>query len=358
MDVPAIVTEDRLNPRFPTSTQSAPAGGASDIAESDSALIDPATIPNAAVEDNALIGLGRTLKESGYRFTSITPASHARVNARRMEGPASLQDVFGWSRSFVPGEMAEDILMRVADAGELETSGPMFRSRVRFSTLGEQLFVHSAFPTEQADSVFFGPDTYRFARIVRRSLETMKCRPALRILDVGAGSGAGGLHAAAVAAHASPAVTLTDINRRALRFSRINAALNGVSGVRIIESDLLAKIDGRFDLIISNPPYLIDPLARLYRHGGGDFGFELSLNIVDQGIEHLASGGRLILYTGSAIVGGKDVFHEILSSRLAARNVRFDYEEIDPDVFGEELERAPYDRADRIAVVGVTIGVP
>jgi hypothetical protein len=35
--------------------------------------------------------------------------------------------------------------------------------------------------------------------------------------------------------------------------------------------------------------------------------------------------------------------------------VRFTYEELDPDVFGEELENAPYDQADRIAVVGVTI---
>jgi hypothetical protein len=37
--------------------------------------------------------------------------------------------------------------------------------------------------------------------------------------------------------------------------------------------------------------------------------------------------------------------------------VRFTYEEIDPDVFGEELEYSPYDRADRIAVVGVTIDI-
>src|SRR5207253_9135850 len=162
----------------------------------------------------------------------------------------------------------------------------------------------------------------------------------------------------AVAAHASPAVTLTDINRRALRFSRINAALNGVSGVRIIESDLFAKIDGRFDLIISNPPYLIDPLARLYRHGGGELGFELSLNIVDQSIERLAPGGRLVLYTASAIVGGHDLFHKILSSRLAAQDVRVDYEEIDPDVSGDELEHPPYDRADRSAVVGVTTHAP
>jgi hypothetical protein len=35
--------------------------------------------------------------------------------------------------------------------------------------------------------------------------------------------------------------------------------------------------------------------------------------------------------------------------------VRLAYTEIDPDVFGEELDRPPYDRADRIAVVGVTV---
>ena len=57
-------------------------------------------------------------------------------------------------------------------------------------------------------------------------------------------------------------------------------------------------------------------------------------------------------------MAGTDIFHEILCSRLAARDVRFDYEEIDPDVFGEELEHPPYDRVDRMAVVGVTIDVP
>jgi hypothetical protein len=44
-----------------------------------------------------------------------------------------------------------------------------------------------------------------------------------------------------------------------------------------------------------------------------------------------------------------------LQSLLAGQPVRFTYEELDPDVFGEELESAPYDQADRIAVVGITI---
>jgi methylase of polypeptide subunit release factors len=252
--------------------------------------------------------------------------------------------------------MPETCLAALAAAGVLERVGDAYRSSVRFSTLGGQLFVHSAFPTEQADAVFFGPDTYRFARFIRQSLNPPQrlWHHGLRILDLGAGSGAGGLHAAAVAGTRC-AVTLSDISRRALRFSRINAAINAVDDVAIIESDLFADIDGVFDLIVANPPYLVDPMARLYRHGGGELGYELSLRIVAQAMPHLAAAGRLLLYTGSAIVEGIDRFRQILSSRLGRGGVHFSYEEIDPDVFGEELERPPYDRVDRIAAVGVII---
>src|SRR2546421_9349090 len=124
---------------------------------------------------------------------------------------------------------------------------------------------------------------------------------------------------------------MSDINHNALRFSRINAALNDIPNVQVIESDLYAGVDGLFDLIISNPPYLVDPLARLYRHGGGALGFDLSLQIATQGLEHLARGGLLFLYTGSAIVEGVDALHESLRERLRGRPVRLTYEEIDPD---------------------------
>jgi methylase of polypeptide subunit release factors len=305
--------------------------------------------------DRALLELGKELKARGYRFTTVTPASHQRVNARPHGKAPSLQDVFGWSRPFRRGDLAQSIVTRLSDAGALEPSGPLLRSNVRYATLGEQIFVHSAFPTDTPDAVFFGPDTYRFARMVRQSLAAFPARRACRIIDVGAGSGAGGLHAAALLAADGPTLVLTDINARALRYSRVNAALNGVPDVHTVESDLFACVDGAFDLIMSNPPYLVDPLARLYRHGGGELGFELSLKIVEQGIERLKPGGRLVLYTGSAIVDGVDAFHGAIAKMLAARGVRWAYEEIDPDVFGEELEHPPYDRADRIAVVGITI---
>jgi methylase of polypeptide subunit release factors len=140
-----------------------------------------------------------------------------------------------------------------------------------------------------------------------------------------------------------------------LRYSRVNAALNGISRVKTIQSDLFADLAGAADLIIANPPYLVDPLARLYRHGGGVLGFELSLRIVVEGVDRLAPGGRLFLYTGSAVIDGTQMLFEALYPALAARGLSFTYEEIDPDVFGEELEHPPYDRADRIAAVAVTI---
>ena len=63
-----------------------------------------------------------------------------------------------------------------------------------------------------------------------------------------------------------------------------------------------------------------------------------------------------MLYTGSAVVAGEDLFrHRVARTARAAKTCAASYQEIDPDVFGEELVHPPYDRADRIAVVAVTV---
>src|SRR2546423_5255606 len=92
------------------------------------------------------------------------------------------------------------------------------------------------------------------------------------------------------------------MNRYALRVRRINAALNDVANLEVIESDLYAGVNGLFDLIISNPPYLVDPLARLYRHGGRELGSALRAKIAQQGFERLAPQSCSFLYTGSAVL--------------------------------------------------------
>jgi release factor glutamine methyltransferase len=108
-----------------------------------------------------------------------------------------------------------------------------------------------------------------------------------------------------------------------------------------------------------NPPYLVDPLARTYRHGGGSFGEALALRIVDEALARLAPGGRLVLYTGAAIVDGNDVLRAaaVTSCVRAGADVR--YREIDPDVFGEEIAGNPaYAGVERIAAVALVATLP
>ncbi len=299
--------------------------------------------------DAGLVGLGEILLSAGYSFVTPTPASHGRVNARSQNRWAEdLRGVFGWSRPFRPGVLPGAIVEQMRAAEVLETVAGGHRSAVRFSTLDGLPFAHSAFPTVQEDAVFFGPDTYRFTRSIRHELPAR----VRRAVDIGCGAGPGAIVVAEARRDAE--VFAVDINEAALRLTRVNAALAGVS-VEARRSDLLSGLDGSFDLIVANPPYLVDPGERTYRHGGGVLGADLSLKILETAIDRLAPGGKLILYTGAAIIGGIDPFLAESRSRLEGRGAAWTYEEIDPDVFGEELEQGVYAAAERIAAVLLTV---
>lgn len=311
----------------------------------------PAPMPSHTPQpasDTALRQLAEAVHATGYRFTTVTPATHELVNRRPgNEQARDLRDVFGWSRPFRPDILPPGLfdLMRRADILVEDPRG--WRSLVRLSSLDDDLFLHSAHPTAAAGSVFFGPDTYRFAAAIGAALSARRA-PVLRAVDIGCGAGPGGILVARARPEAM--VMMVDINDAALRLARINAALAGVAAVAC-RSDLLSDVDGVFDLIVSNPPYLLDPGRRAYRHGGGTLGEGLSLAILDAALDCLAPGGTLVLYTGVAIVDGEDIFRAAASERLAATTTAWIYHEIDPDVFGEELAGETYAAADRIAAV-------
>jgi hypothetical protein len=75
--------------------------------------------------------------------------------------------------------------------------------------------------------------------------------------------------------------------------------------------------------------------------------------LATQSLPRLAPGGRLLLYTGIAIVRGVDEFLLDLKPALDDAGMEWRYQELDPDVFGEELERDVYRDVDRIAAVGL-----
>jgi release factor glutamine methyltransferase len=298
----------------------------------------------------ALFEVGEWLREQGYAFTSITPESHRRVNARAANSDATtVRDIFGWSRPFTRGLLPERIVIALQRADLLRTRDGHLVSAVRFSTLGPHLFAHSAYPTVEDAAVFFGPDTYRFARYVAPRIGSARF-----LVDVGAGSGAGAISVS----HAAQRMVLADINPRAVSFARVNAHLAGVQHrTQVVCSDLFASVAGDPDVIIANPPYVIDSAHRTYRDGGALLGTELGLRMVTRGLARLAPRGRFLLYTGAPIVDGFDRVHDALVEIARAADADLTYEELDPDVFGEELDTPAYRDVDRLAVVGATLAL-
>lgn len=217
-----------------------------------SAVTGSAALPPA---DAALRDLAAAVRDSGYRFTTVTPLTHGRVNDRPGNQYArDLRGIFGWSRLFQPNIVAPRLWALMQRAGVVEREGEGWRCSVRISTLGEHCFIHSAYPTRAADAVFFGPDTYRFDAAIAAHLAT-RARPVRRAVDIGCGAGAGAIRVATSCPDAE--VLAVDPNERAIGFTRVNAALAGADSVRASYSDLLKGVEGDFDLIVANPPYLV-----------------------------------------------------------------------------------------------------
>ncbi|MDG6106767.1 class I SAM-dependent methyltransferase [Dactylosporangium aurantiacum] len=302
--------------------------------------------------DTALLRLGDALKDAGYAFTAVTPATYERVNGRpgNARGRA-LRDVLGWSRPFGPGDLPDRFVTLLDEAGVLHRDGDLWRATVRCSSYDGGLFFHSAYPPNAPDAVFFGPDTYRTADAVAGHLRTQD-RPPRRAVDIGTGSGAVAVTVARHAPHAE--VLAVDINPAALRFAAVNATLAGCGDrVRAVRSDLLSAVDGTFDLIVSNPPFMIDPDRRPYRHGGGEHGHDLPLAVLDTAVQRLTPGGSLVLFSGTGIVDGHDPLLAAADERLAGTDLRWSYREVDPDVYSENLDDS-YAHAERIAVAVLT----
>ena len=303
-----------------------------------------------SADEAAAVRLLQWLETRGYDFVTITPESHGRVVARpEMRQAKDLRGILGWSLPFDEAVAGPELIDLLREARLIREAAAGFMSKVRLSRVHGHLFMHSAFPTESDDSVFLGPDTSRFADFIEAELHE---REVGRLVDIGTGAGVGGILAGLMAPGAW--VELADVNCTALSHARVNAAHAGVE-VQAIESDGVKAIEAGFDLAISNPPFIFEEDAPAYRQGGGMHGAELSRDWTIEAARKLAPGGRILLYTGSAIVEGRDALRESLERELPALRCTLRWRELDPDIFGEELEKPAYDDVERIAAIGAVV---
>ena len=129
-----------------------------------------------------------------------------------------------------------------------------------------------------------------------------------RVLDIGTGSGC--IAIACATFNPGARVDGVDIDRDALALAGENVRDHGLEDrVRLIESDLFSGVDGAYDLIIANPPYVgrdeYESLPPEYRHEpvrglrAGEDGVDLIARILEQAARHLASEGVLVVEAGS-----------------------------------------------------------
>ncbi|WP_449341797.1 DUF7059 domain-containing protein [Streptomyces anandii] len=128
--------------------------------------------------------------------------------------------------------------------------------------------------------------------------------PVASALDLGTGSGIQALHAGR---HATR-VTATDVNPRALHITALTLALSGAPAADLRQGSLFEPVrdDERFDLIVSNPPFVISPGARLTYRDGGMSGDDLCRTLVQQAGERLNEGGFAQFLANWQHVEGED----------------------------------------------------
>ena len=158
----------------------------------------------------------------------------------------------------------------------------------------------------------------------------------LKILDIGTGSGAIAISLAK--ARQNWSVKASDISQNALELAAENAKMNHVN-LEFIQSDVMDELTDRFDIIVSNPPYIafdetyeMDDSVIKYEPDLALFaknqGLAIYQKIADQAVNHLTDDGKIYLEIGYK--QGKAVqaiFQEKFTDRLVS---------IHQDIFGKD----------------------
>src|SRR5262249_51927475 len=128
-------------------------------------------------------------------------------------------------------------------------------------------------------------------------------RPVRSALDIGTGCG---VQALQLSTHADR-VSATDLSERALRFAATTAALNEMSW-ELLAGDLVTPVQGRrFELVVSNPPFIVGPGATRYTYrDSGRPGDGVSAELAGSAGDLLTDGGTMQFLANWLHVSGED----------------------------------------------------
>jgi methylase of polypeptide subunit release factors len=258
-----------------------------------------------AVDANAARIVGETLRTAGYTEAAISAMlGDDAYSARQKDMPVMLRQIpqnrlgtvvraFFLIQPVTVAELERAIGERgvaALEAAGVAEVGDEVVPRLRILPVADLFVASDDDPTRTGD---FPPDFVAAYTAATRLCDALTPRPQVdRALDVGTGSG---VHALLAARHAREVIA-TDVNERALAYTELNAALNGLRNIECRNGSLFEPVEGEsFDLITCNAPYVVSPESRWAYRDGGFAADELSQRVVMTASEHLRDHGYATL---------------------------------------------------------------
>ncbi|MEO8144257.1 MAG: 50S ribosomal protein L3 N(5)-glutamine methyltransferase [Betaproteobacteria bacterium] len=240
--------------------------------------------------------VSRLLRETAQQFS--------RAGLHYGHGTHNAKEEAAWLISSVLGYLLEEEVAPRAQQKIDALVRRRIRERIPLAYLLKEAWLgeHSFY----VDKRVIVPRSF-IAELLRGHMSPWLAREPKRILDLCAGSGC--LAILAALEFPGARVDAADLSAAALQVAKINIGKYGLGKrVRAVRSDLFKSLNGKYDVILSNPPYVtansMRKLPKEYRHepvlalAAGNDGLDLVHGILSAAKQHLAPGGLLVCEIG------------------------------------------------------------
>ena len=247
------------------------------------------------------------LDAAGYTQSALAETVNTKDSGGRLDLPVvlrrtALPSPYHWLvRLFLLAQavrMEEDqaalapfLIEQLSDIGLLNRSDQMIRSAARLVRFEDLVIAHdfsyetTGQPAPPDHVLGVGAASITLANLTPR-------HPVESVLDLGTGCG---IQALLASRHADQVIGV-DTNPRALNFAAFNARVNGITNIELRRGNFYEPIKGlQFDLIVTNPPYVISPESQYIYRDSGLPGDAISEQVIRQAPSHLKEGGYAII---------------------------------------------------------------
>lgn len=267
---------------------------------------------------NELANVGRYCRRSNNLFCiSLNPSIYLRVSANtRLVG---LREAFFLNKRLLKGDwlrlVPEEWWHAALTKGLLEDGHDGYhRFLYRIVPYHCYMLLTSRYDRDAEDFTYLSYDSLFFADFLIRRLKALAF-VGQRALDICSGVGVLSFAASNYAGQ----VHGMEINPSAVHLAVMNAEMNHISNCHFSNASFFGRIEGLFDLIVSNPPFIHYSESSggpLDSDGGEPFGLGATIRIIQQLPDYLEEEGLAFVLTRSPVIKGRDYLLDQLPSLL------------------------------------------